>query len=514
MGLGRGKLAAGAGLSIGAALGASATAEAADFTVTNLNDAGAGSLRQAILDANAAPGVDRVLFQAGLTGTVTLTSGQITIDEAVQLLGPGSSQLAISGNGASRIFYSYPTTPQTVTISGLTLTNGVAATGGAIRVGKTNLILSNAVVTGNRTTGIGNGAAGVYAEYGSLSVQSSTISGNTAATGRGGGIRTYRTPISIQNSTISGNTTTESGGRGGGVYAYRDSLTVQGSTISGNAASGSGGGIHTFNTAVAIERSTVSGNSANGASSDGGGIYAFGASMAIQGATIAGNAAGRNGGGISTFNVNPDPSLTNTIVGGDTAPTGPELFGGGGDVFTAAFSLIQNPVAATVAGNPNITGQDPRLGPLADNGGPTLTQALLAGSPALDAGSATGSDQRGAARPFDLKGIAKAPGGNAADIGAYEEVLCAGKLVNRVGTDGDDVLTGTPGPDGILGLGGKDRILGLSGKDNLCGGSGKDKLKGGAGKDKLLGQAGRDTLIGGKGHDILKGGKGKDKQVQ
>jgi hypothetical protein len=508
-------MAAGAGLSIGAALGASATAHAADFTVTNLNDAGTGSLRQAILDANAAAGADRVLFQSGLSGTITLTSGVLTIDGALQVLGPGSSQLAINGNGATRIIYSYPATPQPVAISGLTLTNGVAPTGGAIRVGKTNLALSNAVVTGNRTAGVGgNGAAGVYAEYGSLSVQSSTISGNTAATGRGGGIRTYRTPISIQNSTISGNTTTESGGRGGGVYAYRDSLTVQGSTISGNAALGSGGGIHTFNTAVAIERSTVSGNSANGAFSDGGGIYEFGGSMAIQSTTIAGNVAGRRGGGISASSVNPDPSLTNTIVAGDTAPTGPELFGGGGDVFGAAFSLIQNPAAATVAGSPNITGQDPRLGPLADSGGPTLTQALLAGSPALDAGSATGTDQRGAPRPFDLKGIAKAPGGNTADIGAYEQVLCAGKLVNRVGTEGNDALTGTPGPDGILGLGGKDKILGLAGKDNLCGGPGKDKLKGGKGKDKLLGQAGRDTLIGGKGRDILKGGKGKDKQIQ
>jgi hypothetical protein len=513
----RRRLAAGAGLGIGAALGASATAaNAADFTVTNLNDAGAGSLRQAILDANGAPGADRVLFQSGLSGTITLTTGQLSIADSVQVLGPGPGQLTISGNGASRIFYMspLPNPSEAVALSGLTLANGSATTGGAIRTYKVDLSVSNTVVSGNKATGAGNGAAGVYAFRGSLAIQSSTISGNTADDGRGGGIRTYLTPVSIQNSTVSGNATTQAGGRGGGVYMFRDSLTVEGSTISGNTAVSNGGGIQTYKTAIVIERSTLSGNSATTPNSDGGGIYAYGGSMAIRSSTIDGNAATRNGGGISSFNLNPDPSLSNTIVAGNTAPTGPNLIGGAGDVFNAAFSLIGDPAGATVAGAPNITGQDPKLGPLANNGGPTLTQALLPGSPALDAGIATGTDQRGVPRPFDLKGSPTASGSNAADIGAYEEALCAGKLVNRVGTDGNDVLTGTPGPDGILGLGGNDKIAGLAGKDNLCGGPGKDKLKGGAGKDKLLGQAGKDTLIGGKGHDILKGGKGKDKQVQ
>src|SRR5690242_11154240 len=104
----RRRRAAGAGLGIGAALGAGATAQAADFTVTNLNDAGAGSLRQAILDANAAPGSDRVLFQSGLSGTIALTTGQLSITDSVQVLGAGPGQLTVSGNGASRIFYMSP----------------------------------------------------------------------------------------------------------------------------------------------------------------------------------------------------------------------------------------------------------------------------------------------------------------------------------------------------------------------------------------------------------------------
>jgi hypothetical protein len=512
----RRRLAAGAGLGIGAALGASATAEAADFTVSNLNDAGAGSLRQAILDSNTAPGADRVLFQSGLTGTITLTGGQITIDGSLEILGPGSGQLTVSGNGTSRIFYSYPSAPQNVTISGLTLMNGVALTGGAIRTALVNLTLSNAVVTGNQTSGVGgNGAAGVYTEYGSLAIQGSTISGNTAATGRGGAIRTYRTPTSIQNSTISGNKATEANAFGGGVYTFRDSLTVVGSTISGNTSTDDGGGIHGYRTSITIERSTISGNTAGSAGNgDGGGIYAFSDPLVIRDSTIAGNAAGRQGGGIDTFAVTPDPTLQNTIVADNTAPSGPDLLGDSGDVFPASFSLIENPSGVTVTGGPNITGQDPKLGPLADNGGPTLTQALLAGSPALDKGSATGADQRGAPRPFDLTGILLAPGGNSADIGSYEQVLCAGRLVNRIGTAGKNTLVGTPGADGILGLGGKDKLTGLAGKDSLCGGSGPDKLKGGGGNDKLLGQAGNDILIGGKGKDKLRGGKGKDKQKQ
>jgi hypothetical protein len=184
-----------------------------------------------------------------------------------------------------------------------------------------------------------------------------------------------------------------------------------------------------------------------------------------------------------------------------------------GNTLDASFGLIENPSGATITGGPNIFGQDPKLGPLADNGGPTPTQALELGSPAIDQGQASGVDQRGAPRPFDFAGIALA-GSNQADIGAYERVLCGGKLVNEIGTAANDVIAGTAGSDGILGLGGKDTLKGLAGNDGLCGGPGKDKLKGGKGNDTLLGQAGKDTLIGGKGKDKLKGGKGNDKEIQ
>jgi Ca2+-binding RTX toxin-like protein len=179
----------------------------------------------------------------------------------------------------------------------------------------------------------------------------------------------------------------------------------------------------------------------------------------------------------------------------------------------ASFSLIEDPSGADITGGPNIFNLDPGLLPLADNGGPTPTHALNVGSPAIDQGLASGADQRGAPRPFDLAGVALA-GDNNADIGAYERVLCGKALVNEVGTAGADRITGGSGPDGILGLGGKDKLKGRAGKDGLCGGPGKDKLKGGKGNDLLRGEAGKDTLIGGKGKDKLKGGKGKDKEKQ
>src|SRR5436190_10904711 len=121
---------AGAGLSLGITLATGASAEAATFTVTNLNDSGAGSLRQAILDANATAGADQVTFQSTLTGQITLASELPNVTDPLDVVGPGAGKLAISGNNNSRIFYLDPTVHGTpVTISGLTLTAGKPAPG-------------------------------------------------------------------------------------------------------------------------------------------------------------------------------------------------------------------------------------------------------------------------------------------------------------------------------------------------------------------------------------------------
>jgi len=187
----------------------------------------------------------------------------------------------------------------------------------------------------------------------------------------------------------------------------------------------------------------------------------------------------------------------------------------GGSV-DATFSPVEDPGNATISPASNLTGVDRKLASLQSNGGPTRTHALLLRQPRDRQGDGLGRGPAGAPRPFNVPGVPSsgATGANAADIGAYERVLCAGVAVNRVGTKGKDRLVGSKRRDGLLGLGGRDLLIGKAGNDALCGGGGRDVLKGGAGRDRLLGQAGRDRLIGGPGRDRLRGGPGGDLQRQ
>ncbi|HXU30127.1 MAG TPA: hypothetical protein VN851_06075, partial [Thermoanaerobaculia bacterium] len=140
---------------------ASTGARAATFTVTNLADSGAGSLRQAVLGANAASGADDVTFAPGLTGTITLTSGEITISDPLFVHGPGVGVLTVSGNDLGRIFYVEKpavAAPIDVTVSSLTLTRGLAfpthsgLAGGAVLANGENLTILDSVIS---NSGIG-----------------------------------------------------------------------------------------------------------------------------------------------------------------------------------------------------------------------------------------------------------------------------------------------------------------------------------------------------------------------
>jgi hypothetical protein len=142
------------------------------------------------------------------------------------------------------------------------------------------------------------------------------------------------------------------------------------------------------------------------------------------------------------------------------------------------------------------------------NGGPTATLALLAGSPAINAGG-PGTLGPEACEPSDQRGAPRSD----CDIGAYELVRCQGAVVNMVGTAGADVLRSGDRSDTILGLGGRDEISGGDGDDTICAGDGNDRLTGGSGKDRLFGQGGRDRLNtrdGIKGNDLAVGGSGQD----
>jgi Ca2+-binding RTX toxin-like protein len=506
----------GAGVTLGATLAFGGTARATDYVVTSPDDHGSGTLRQAIADANAHPGPDRVLFQSSLSGTINLTSGGLRIDDPLEIVGPGPDVLTVSGDGTDAVFRTYPYiygNSFPFTISGLTITGGKANYGGEVEGFHSFLTVRNSVITG--------AGPGVEADYGSLTIENTTIH-DTVGSNVGGGVSAFRLGVVIRGSTISGN----SAGEGGGIW-IRDvsGPTIENTTVAGNHATGNGGGL--------VFRTEFSGLNAT-----------------VTGSTFSGNTAAGVGGGM-VIDEDPDSTVTlhDTIVSGNTAPTGPDLGATLGETFNAAFSLVGNPadvgINQTVPGS-NILGGDPQLGPLADNGGATKTMAPAPTSPVIDQGSAFGltTDQRGQPRPLDLPDItnSSAAGADGSDMGAFElqpsppvppkNPRCHGRTATIVGTQAADRLKGTPKADVIVGLGGKDTISALGGNDLVCAGKGNDtvsggtgrdqlygeqgndRLLGGAGKDKLVGAAGKDTLLGGASKDVLNGGAGKDVQKQ
>ena len=322
------RLARGAALTLGAAVAAVPAVDAAAFNVINLNDAGAGSLRQAVLDANGAAGADIVTFQAGLTGTITLTTGQIPITDSVDIQGPGAAVLAVDGNAASRLFYLYNGTALLdVTISGLTLTGGGGVTfGGAIIDFGENLELRRRRHHGEQRHGRrrrGRCHRHLRRRHG---VHGAELRDHRQHLGArdGGAIYFYTTggPMTVENTEISGNSAVDDGG---GIYLYdiTDDLTVTGSTISGNSAGGFGGGIYFYQTdggTQTIDHSTLAGNSADlgGAAL---GVF-FDTPFAIDHSTLSGNTATAGGGVFTVFSYGAPVLVSDSTLSGNVATSG------------------------------------------------------------------------------------------------------------------------------------------------------------------------------------------------
>ena len=285
-------------------------------------------------------------------------------------------------------------------------------------ISASEVTLTGSTVSNNETIGRNAKGGGVYARD-QLVVTDSTISGNITRgfTAPGGGLyaRGYAT---LAQSTISENTSYSGDGhaKGGGIYLIGQ-LTLSQSTVSGNTASGegtggfngqaSGGGIYTrgSSTTLVVTQSTVSGNSSIGYESPvrGGGLHTQGPLTVTQ-STISSNSAtnassfhSTTGGGLMALG---DTVINNTILAGNTAgSSAPDLRHDGVAIIDASFSLIGDNDGSPLAEaqTPDINGNligsaagsgiiDPLLGPLQHNGGPTLTHALLPGSPAIDAG--------------------------------------------------------------------------------------------------------------------------------
>jgi len=433
----------------------------ATFTVTNLNNAGPGSLRQALADADA-PGADTIVFQPGLTGTITL-SGQLNVNDSVTITGPGAGVLTISGNNNSRIFEidNGTNTSIDVTISGLTLTQGNSGVldGGAIRVANEALTLRGVVITGNTAGGVVRGGGGVFIDLnGRLRLEDSTVSNNNATTDGGGLYLNDFVTAVVLRSTISGNHSGAPGAGGGGIFAGGGTFfSAEDTTISNNQTPLSGGGVDVFGGgSLVLRRCTVSGNSAG----TGGGVLISGSPLVeVENSTISGNTAGFTGGGIWMSKATA-ATIVNSTIAFNTADSDNNGTGDGGGIklfadMPANSLTLQSTIVAQnrrgTAGTPddingtvegtsennligvdtgllgiagaikgNLIGTaaspiDPRLGPLQFNGGLTLTHALLPGSPAIDHGAnivGLTSDQRGF--PF-LRSS-----GAGVDIGAFE----------------------------------------------------------------------------------------------
>ena len=315
------RIAAGSGavLSLGASLVATAgPAGAATFNVTTTADAGAGSLRQAILDANGAAGPDTITFQAGL-GTIGLTSGHLNIIDDLTITDP-EGDVTIDAGGNSRIFYINNTGG--VTLSGLTLTDGfVAGDGGAINSSDTDLTITNSTITGNEASGLGGG---VYAINGTVTVTDSTFSDNYAE-GYGGGLAVFGAEsATVTGSTFTGNDAQYYGG--GATFDNVTTIAVTDSTFTDNYAGGYGGGFWAYDAeTLTVTSSTFTGNDANG---DGGGFGTEGVvSVTVTDSTFTGNYAGSDGGAFSIYG----DGVTNAVtITGVTATDGesPDQAGG------------------------------------------------------------------------------------------------------------------------------------------------------------------------------------------
>ena len=385
------------------------TADAIDAnTGDGVCDDGSGNctLRAAIMEAIALAGAEAITLP---TGTYTLSiagdgedaarTGDLDITGDVTITGAGADSTIIDGGGLDRVFH-VVRSGNRVEISDVTVRNGRSAAvdewGGGIS-NEATLTLTNGIVSDNRA----ENAAGGISNVGTLILNNSTVSGNRV------------------------------GSWAAGIYKG-GTLTLTNSMVSSNRASGQAGGIHNTGTLTLIS-STVSRNTAG---SDSGGISNIG-TLILTNSTISGNSA-TNGGGIYNRYENNTVTLTNSTVSWNSATDGAGIYNEGGTVNMKNSIVAESTfgqdcfgIGTTVSlgynldsdGTCNLTeptdlpNTAPLLGPLQNNGGPTLTHAMQSGSPAIDAGSCTDidgnpvrNDQRGVPRPQHPT----------CDIGAFE----------------------------------------------------------------------------------------------
>lgn len=419
--------------------------------VSNCADSGAGSLRDAV--ASAVTG-DTIDMTGLLCSTITLTSGAIAVSQDdLTIVGPGAGALTIDANNVYNVLNFYGT--GTLSVQDVTLSNAYyySLPGGAMWAGNGgDITLTDAVISNSYVyTYSGNaGGAAIYTYGGAITLNNTVISGNSAyggdyavtyggavsAAGGGGVIMTGSTIsgnsassyvasvgggvygsafVQLAQSSIALNSASGYlyGGFGGGAYSYAGGVLAIDSTISGNLANANGGGVDSYQ--LILVNSTLSANYAAGFAGAG---RSHGGLMRLYNSTITNNDADAGVGGLLV--IDGSALLQSSIIFGNTAATGSTdpvdlyLYGTATVAPASADNLIGD--GGGVAPLPADTiSADPQLGPLADNGGPTLTHALGTGSPAINAGNnvaGLSEDQRGPGFPRVV--------GGTADIGSFE----------------------------------------------------------------------------------------------
>ncbi|MBC8448725.1 MAG: CSLREA domain-containing protein [Chloroflexi bacterium] len=443
-------------------------AHAAAINVTTTLDeygsAGAGcSLREAIQAANtdaafggctAGSGADTINLPAG---TYTLT--RAGIDEDADATGDldVTSEITLAGEGAATTVVQAGTQPDwsdsvdrvlhvvetgTLTVQHLTIRHGFAQSnvfpnyrGGGIYNAGGTLAVHRCIFSGNRALQHGGGAnnvagsvtindctfegnvadyyaGAVYNREGPMTINGSALSNNEATFWAGAIFNSNGGTVTLNNSSLSDNRVTGPGTAatslaGGAIFNHPDAglLTVNNSTLNGNQGGELGGAI--YNAApLTINNSTLSGNQAE----EGGAIY-FVSTVNISSSTITDNEATSEGGGIRTgFQMNINNTLVANNAGGDCF---------GGFVEVNGGHNLDSDTSCDFGSAGDLSGIDPRLGPLQDNGGPTATHALRFDSPAIDAGDPAGcQDLAGAAIAADQRGEPRDD--LRCDVGAFE----------------------------------------------------------------------------------------------
>jgi hypothetical protein len=456
------------------------------FSVTNLNDAGAGSLRDAISLANANSGADEITIAT--SGTIALTTGQMVVTDSLTITGNGAVNSLIDAQQLSRIF-DITDAAGDVTLNELTLKNGrttdngstfgggairamssgtlvinrsrisgnstigTSANGGAIFTNSGKVLIGACTISGNVVEGYNANGGAIYSASGMVLVSQSVLSQNAAAGtfGNGGAICSQSGTVKLYQNTFSENSTAGAESRGGAVATISGALTASQSTFSHNTTtgfSGDGGAIFSFSGSVTISQSTLSGNSVTGDEAQGGAVHVYSGPLNISQSTVNNNHATKSAaGGIFSYAA-PITIINSIIAGNSDNGVAPDLRPSPTEPLTISNSLIGRTTGTGLAstsgttpdangnfigGNTDATKINPKLGPLANNGGSTQTHALLTGSLAIDRGSNAAAvdvtngntplvrDQRGVgfARILDGDSVGTVPAA-VVDMGAVE----------------------------------------------------------------------------------------------